>query len=240
MQSGSTIQHNRMFLDNFLKNIPDFRLQLFHHLLGILYIVRSSVGHQLFHYERFKQLYGHLFRKTTLINLQFRTYHDNGTARIIHTFSQKILTETAGLSFQHVRKRFQRPVSGACNRTAPASIINQSIHCFLEHTFLIPDNDIRCAQFQKTFQTIVPVDNSPVQIVQVRCGKTASVQLDHGAQIRRNYRNHRHNHPFRPVAGTSERFHNFQSFDNSGPFLSCRLFQTSAQFVGFFLQINTF
>src|SRR5699024_11856759 len=50
-------------------------------------------------------------------------------------------------------------------------------------TCALPIYDIRRAQFQQSFQTVVPVNNSPVKIVQVRGGKTASIQLHHGTQI---------------------------------------------------------
>ena len=200
MQCRCTVQHNRMFFDNIFEDIPDFRLKFFDHLLSILDVMRSSVCNQLFHYERFEQFDCHFFRKTTLIDFQFRSNDDNRTSGVVNSFTEQVLTETSGFTFQHVGKGFQGSVSRACYRTATTAVINQSIYSFLKHTFLIADDDVRRTQLQKTFQTIVTVDNSSVQIIQVRCCKTSTIQLYHRTQIRRNYRDCSHDHPFRFVS----------------------------------------
>ena len=40
------------------------------------------------------RLNGHLFRKTTLINLKFRSYNDNGTSGIVNSFTEKAVSYT--------------------------------------------------------------------------------------------------------------------------------------------------
>ena len=144
MQCRCSVQHNRMFFDNILQNIPYSRLQLLNHFLGVLNVVRSSVGNKLFHNERFEQLNGHLFRKTTLINLKFRSYNDNGTSGIVNSFTEKVLTETSGFTFQHIRKGFQGSVSRTCYRTSATTVVDQGINSFLKHTFLVTNDNIRC------------------------------------------------------------------------------------------------
>ena len=69
------------------------------HLLCTLNILRDLFGAQLLHHKRLEQFDCHLFGQTALVDLQFRSDHDNRTAGIVHTFSQKVLTETAGLTF---------------------------------------------------------------------------------------------------------------------------------------------
>ena len=102
VKRGGAVKHNRMFLDHFLKNIPNFRLKSLYHFLCIFYIMCCSVCHKFFHNKRFKQFDCHLFRKTALINLKFRSYDDNRTSRIVDTFSKQVLTETSGFTFQHI------------------------------------------------------------------------------------------------------------------------------------------
>ena len=103
VQGRSTVQHNRMLFDHIFQHIPYFRLHLaLYHLLGALNVVSRTVLHQFLHHEGFKELNSHLFGKAALVNLQLRSHHDNGTAGIVYTFSQKVLAETAGLSFQHI------------------------------------------------------------------------------------------------------------------------------------------
>ena len=69
-------------------------------------------------------------------------------------------------------------------------------------------------QFQQTFQTVVTVDNAAVQIVQIGSGKTTSIQWNQRTQIRRQYRQHVHNHPFQLHTGTMEGFQHFQTLGN--------------------------
>ena len=69
-------------------------------------------------------------------------------------------------------------------------------------------------QFQQTFQTVVTVDNATVQIVQIGSGKTTAIQWNQRTQIRRQYRQHIHNHPFQLHTGTVEGFQYFQTFGN--------------------------
>ena len=66
---------------------------------GIFDILRNTSRYEFFHYKRFKQLDRHFLRQTALVNFQFRSYDDNGTTRIINTFSEQVLTETTGLTF---------------------------------------------------------------------------------------------------------------------------------------------
>ena len=165
VQRGGTVQHNRMLLDHFLKHIPHLRLESLDHLFCVLYIMSCTVRHKLFHNKRLEQLDRHLFRKTALIDLQLRSHDDNGTSGIVDTFSEQVLTETSGLSFQHVGQGFQSSVSRSCHRTAAASVIDQRVDSFLEHTLLVADDDIRSAQLQQSLQTVISVDDPSVQVV---------------------------------------------------------------------------
>ena len=239
VKSRSTVQHNRMLTNDFFQNIPYGRLQFFYHFLGIFNIVCRSICHQLFHNKRFKQLDSHLLRQTTLVNLQFRSHYDYGTSRIVDTFTKQVLTETSLFTFQHIRQGFQGTVTRSGYRTAAASIIDERIHSFLQHTFLIADNNIGSSQLQKSFQTVVTVDNTAVQIIQVRSCKTSTIQLYHRTKIRRNHWDYRHNHPVGMIAGLAERLYHFQSLDDTGTFLSGRILQFFFQCLGFLFQINS-
>ena len=150
VQCRSTVQHNRMLFDDVLQDIPYLRLKALYHLLGIFDIVSSTVGNQLFHYEGLEQLDGHLFGQTALINLQLRSYDDNGTSGIVYTFTQQVLTETSLFTFQHIGKRFQRTVTRSCYRTAAAAVVDQGVYSLLEHTLLVADDDFRSVQLQQT------------------------------------------------------------------------------------------
>ena len=144
MQCRCTVQHNRMFFDNIFQNVPYSWLKLLYHLLGILNIVRGAVCYQFFHNERLKQLDCHLFWQTALINLQLWSNNNNGTSGVVNTLTKKVLTETSGFTFQHIRKGFQGSVSRTCYRTSATTVVDQGINSFLKHTFLVTNDNIRC------------------------------------------------------------------------------------------------
>jgi len=102
VKCGRTIQENRVFLNNFLQYVPDLRLYAFNHPLGTFNIMGKTLIHQLLHYEGFEQLQGHFFRQATLVHLQLGTHNDHRPARIVDSFTQKVLAEAPLLTLQHV------------------------------------------------------------------------------------------------------------------------------------------
>ena len=52
--------------------------------------------------KRFKQNKSHLLRQSTLVELELRTNHDDGTSRVIHPLAEKVHPESSGLPLQHV------------------------------------------------------------------------------------------------------------------------------------------
>ncbi len=83
----------------------------------------------------------------------------------------------------------------------------------------------------KSFKSVVSVYNSSVQVIQIRCGKSATVQLNHRTQIGWNDWNHRKDHPFRLVVGLSESLNNLKTLNKSHLLLTNGL-------TAFFLLLN--
>ncbi len=77
------------------------------------------------------------------------------------------------------------------NRPPPPTVINKGINRFLEHPFLVADDNLRRPYFQKVAQAVIAVDNPPIEVVKVAGGKPAAVQLDHGPQVGRQHRQYR-------------------------------------------------
>ena len=227
-----TVQQYRVLFDDKFQSIPDFGTLFIHHFLGTLDVVGNAVLNQFLHYERTEQLNGHFLGNTALIDLQIRSDNDNGTSGIVNTFAQKVLTETSLLTFQHIGKGFQG--SGVCSSycSAATTVVDQRVHSFLKHTLLITNNDVRCVQLQKSFQTVIAVDNTTIEIVQIGSSKSAAVQLNHRTQFRRNNRKDIDDHPFGAVSGLTESVHNFDTFEDLGLLLTGSFFQLFAQLNG--------
>ena len=166
--------------------------------------MRKTFFNKLFHNERLEKLYSHFFRKTALIYFKFGSYDDNRTSGIVDTFSEKVLTETSLFTFQHIRKRFKRSVSGTCNRSSSTAVIYKRVNSFLEHSLFISYNDVGSAKFKKSLKTIISVYYPSVKVIKVACCKSSAVKLNHRTYIGRNNRDSVKYHPLRLISGKSE------------------------------------
>ena len=92
--------------------------------------------------KRLEQDQGHFLGQTALAEFQFRAYDDDRTSGIIDAFAQQVLTETPALAFEHVAEGFQRTVARASDRAAVTSVVEQCVHGFLQHAFLIANDHV--------------------------------------------------------------------------------------------------
>ena len=133
------------------------------------------------------------------MELELRPHHDHRTTGIVNALAKKVLTEATLFAFQHIGKGFQRPLVSTRDHPTAAPVIKERINGFLKHALFVADNDVRRAQFDQTFQTVVPVDHPAIEIIEVRGCKPAAIKRDQRAQFRRNDRNNLQNHPFRTI-----------------------------------------
>ena len=227
-----------MTLDDGLEAVPDFGLCALDHLAGGLDVVGNALFHQILHDKGLEQLQSHLLGQTALIHLQLRADNDNGTAGVVNTLAQQVLTEATLLALQQIGKALQCAVVGAGDRTAAAAVVDQAVHSLLQHTLLVAHDDVGSAQLQQAAQTVVAVDDAAVQIVQVGGGETAAVQLDHGAQVRRQHGQHVHDHPLGAVAGDAESLDNFQTLEDAHALLAGGLLHLGGQLSAQLIQID--
>ena len=97
-----TVEHYRMLFDNTFKYIPYFRSYLFNHPLCALDVVCISLFNEFLHNERLEQFQCHFLRKSALVELELRSYYDYGTARVVNTLSEQVLSESSLLTLEHV------------------------------------------------------------------------------------------------------------------------------------------
>jgi len=60
MERRGTVEQDRVVLDDFFEDVPDFRPDALHDALGALDVVGEALLNQLPHDERLEQLEGHL------------------------------------------------------------------------------------------------------------------------------------------------------------------------------------
>ena len=159
-------------------------------------------------------------------------------AGVVDTLAQQVLTETALLALQEVAEGLQSTVVGTGDGTAAAAIVDQSVHSLLQHPLLVADDDVGGVQVHQALQAVVAVDDPAVQVIQVRGGEAAAVQLHHGAQVGRQNGQNVHDHPLRLVAGDPESVHHFQPLDDPGLLLAGGILQLCVELGGEGLQVH--
>ena len=98
MQGRRAIEQHRMTLSDFLENVPNFRrLALDHffraaHRMDITEILETTNNEWLEQNER------HFLRQTALVKFQFGTNDNNGSAGVIDTLSEQVLTEPSAFA----------------------------------------------------------------------------------------------------------------------------------------------
>ena len=215
VQRRGTVEHDRTVLDDVFQSIPDLILALVDHLLGGLDVVGKTVLDELLHDERAEQLDGHFLRHAALIKLELRADDDNGTAGIVDALAEQVLTEAALLALEHIAEGLERTVIGARDGSSAAAVVDQSVDGLLQHTLFVADDDVRRLQLDEPLQAVIAVDDAAVEVIQVGGREAAAVQLDHRAQLRRNDRQHVHDHPRRIVAGHPERLDDLKALDDA-------------------------
>ncbi len=99
VQGRCTVQQYGVSLHYVLQNFVNHRLTAVDNLLGRLNGLDDTALDEFTNDERLIQFRCHLLRKTALVHLQLRTYHDNRTCRIVNTLTKQVLTETTLLTF---------------------------------------------------------------------------------------------------------------------------------------------
>ena len=213
VQRRRAVEQHRMLADHLFEDIPDFRLLFLHQLLRLLDGLREALRLKPRIDERLEELERHLLRQAALMQLQFRTDHDDRAAGIVDALAEQILAETALFAFQHVGERLQRPLVRARDDAAAPAIVEQRIDGFLQHALFVAHDDVGRLELDQPLQAIVAVDDAAIEIVQVGRRKAAAIERHERAQFRRNDGNDRQDHPFRAIAGIDESFDDLQPLD---------------------------
>src|ERR687888_641424 len=110
-----------------------------------------------------------------------------------------------------------------CRRSdgpAAAAVVEQGVDGLLQHPLLVVDDDLGRAEVEQPLQAVVAVDDAPVEVVEVRRGEAAAVELDHRAQLRRDHRHGLEDHHLGLVAGVQEGAEHLQPLDRAGLLLA--------------------
>ena len=127
-------------------------------------------------------------------NFRLRTDHNDRAARVVHALAEQVLAEAALLALQHVRETLERTTTLSGHRASATSVVKEGVDRLLEHALFVVHDDVRRAEVEQTLESVVAVDHATVEVVQVRGGKTTTVELHHGAKVGRDDRHRFQDH----------------------------------------------
>ena len=199
VQGRRTVEQHRVLADDTLEHVPHLRPAPLDHALGRLDVLGQLGVDEALHDERLEELESHELGQAALVQLEVRADHDDRTARVVDALAEQVLAEPALLALQHVGERLERPVARARDGTPAAAVVEQRVDGLLEHALLVVDDDLGRAEVEQPLQPVVPVDDAAVQVVEVRGGEAATVELHHRAQVGRDHRHGLEDHRARVV-----------------------------------------
>ena len=188
VEGWCAVEQHRMLCNDLFENVPHDRTRTLNHALGALDVLSVVEIDKALHDEGLEELESHLLGQTTLVQLELWADNDDRAAGVVDALAQQVLAEAALLALEHVGQRLERAVARTGDRTATTTVVEQRVDGLLKHALLVVDNDLGCTEIEQALETVVAVDHAAVQVVEVRGGEAATVELNHGTQIRRNDR----------------------------------------------------
>ena len=203
VQRRRPVEQHRMLLDHVVEHVPHLRAAALDHALGGLDVLRQLEVDEALHDERLEELERHQLGQTALVELERRPGDDDRTTGVVDALAEQVLAEPALLALEHVGQRLERTVAGPGDRPAAATVVEQRVDGLLEHALLVVDDDLGCAQIEQSLQPVVAVDHTTVEVVEVGGRETATVELDHRAQLRWDHRHDVEDHCLRVVGAAT-------------------------------------
>ncbi len=213
VERRGAVEEDVLVLDHLFEDVPHFFGTVLDEALRGLHVVREFAADDRADDERLEELHRHFLREAALIELEVRTGHDDGASGVVDALTEEVLAEAALLALQHVGERAElAAVAGGEERLAAAGgVVEERVDGFLQHAFFVAVNDFRRADAHELLEARVAVDDAAVQVVEVGRGEAAAVELHHRAQVRREHREARRDHPRGIDAGLRERVHELEA-----------------------------
>src|SRR6202030_3636422 len=172
----SAVEHHGMFANHVFENVPDDRILLLDHFLGLLDGGAVTLGFELVIDEGLEKLERHFLWQTALVKLQFGADDDDGTAGIVDALAEQVLTEATLLALESVGQGLERAIVGAAQNTATATVVEQSVNSFLKHALFVAHDYVRRTELHELLQAVVAIDYAAIQIVKIARGEAAAIQ----------------------------------------------------------------
>ncbi len=105
------------------------------------------------------------------------------------------MTETPPLTLEHVAERLEWAVGSTRYSTTVASVVEKGIYRLLKHALFIADDDFWSLELQQGAKTVVAIDDSAIEIIEIGCRETSPFKWNKRSEIRGNDWKHIQDHP---------------------------------------------
>ena len=220
------VEQHRVLLDQRLQDVPDLGQLAREGLVLDLVVVRDVVDlplGQLPQDEGLEQLEGHLLGDAALVELQLGVHDDDGAARVVDALPQKVAPQPPLLPRDPLAQRLQGPVVPPQDRVVLLLVVDEGVDGLLQHPLLVAQNNFRRPHLPELLEAVVPVDDPPVEVVEVGGGELPALELDDGAQIGRDHRDDRQHHVLGAVARAAQLLHDLEALEQPLPPALARL-----------------
>ena len=211
VQGGGAIEEDRVLADHLLEDVPHLRAFPLHELLRRLDGGRFPAHLELPVHERTEELQGHLLRQAALVELEGGADHDHGPSRVVDPLAEQVLAEAPLLALDHVGEGLQGPLVRAGDGAPATAVVEEGVDRLLQHPLLVAHDDLGRVEVEQALEPVVPIDDPPVEVVEVGGGEPAALEGHEGAKLGRQHGQDLEHHPLRPVAGALEAFEELEA-----------------------------
>ena len=204
VKGRGAVQENGVSLGDLLENVPDLGGLTLDELLGTADRVDVTEFLESAYDEGLEQDERHLLGETALVELELGPDDDDRTARVVDALAEEVLTEASSLALEHVAEGLEGAVGGSGDGTAMAAVVIEGINGLLKHALLVADNDLGGLELEKRAETVVTVDDSAVEIVEIRGRETTTLERHQRTEVGRDHGKNREDHPLGTCARGDE------------------------------------
>ena len=177
------------------EDVPDLRVAPLEHLLGRLDRVGQAVLLEPADDERLVQLQRDLLRQAALVQLELGADDDDRAGRVVDALAEQVLAEAALLALDHVGQRLQRAVAAPSTGRRQRPLSNSASTACWSMRFslrMMTSGALRSTSF---FSRLLRLMMRRYRSFRSRRREVAALQQHQRAQVRRDHRDHVHDHP---------------------------------------------
>src|SRR5450755_852051 len=193
--------------------IPDARVPPFDHAFSRAGSARTMAIEELANHEGLEEFHRDVLGQSAFVQVQVQAHTYDAAPGVIDAFAQQIAPEAALLPFERLRQTFEWVSACSSQWAFSTRIVKESIAGLLQQLFLIVQDHVGSAAFQKFLDPSIAMKDPFIERIQIGGGQTPSSHTDERPQVGRQHRDDIQDGPGGLDPRTAKRLHDLQSPD---------------------------